>query len=273
MDSRAALWRDGHRFTSNIVWCEEKYAYSTKIAEFWNTLSNAPFMLLALYYLVMGSQLGLKVRYYVIYLFLLLVGIGSAAFHAALSYEAQLLDELPMMLLVGQAIWCLYADAGKQVVGTGSGKKITLAAIVYGAIALGTLIYVLWNRFYVFHILFSLLTLVCVIGGLYRCRQRAEASGPMLLALLLSILAFVLWILDSLACSALRQQRLRLSIPWKALLQLHAWWHLLTSLAVAWFVGGLIISDSTSELKIVSRFIFFPCILRDPNKWTSKGAH
>lgn len=243
------------------------------IAEFWNTLSNAPFMLLALYYLVVGSKLKLKLRYYVIYVFLLLVGVGSAAFHAVLSYEAQLLDELPMMLLVGQAIWCLCTDDGKQVVETGSSRKITAAVIIYGAISLGTLIYVRWNKFYVFHTLFGLLMLACLTSGLHRCRRRAEASGPMLVALLLSISAFALWIVDSLACSALRQQRLLLSGPWGALLQLHAWWHLLTSLAVVWFVSGLIISDSTSEVKIVSQFIIIPYMLRDPNKGMSQGPH
>lgn len=265
MSSRAILWRDGHLFTSNIVWCEEKYTYSLTIAEFWNTLSNAPFMLLALYCLFECRRLDLKLRYYILYLFLFLVGIGSAAFHALLSYEAQLLDELPMMLLVGQAIWCLHVDDGERAEAD-PGKMVVSAILIYGAVSLGTLIYVLWNKFYVFHILFGLLVLACLIGGARRCRQRAEAQGPMLLSLLLSTLALALWIVDSLACPVLRHQRAALGGPWAALLQLHAWWHLLTSLAVVWFIGGLAATDSTSNLKISLQSLFIPRLLRGSNK-------
>eukprot|EP00158_Paraphelidium_tribonemae_P007441 Partr_v1_DN28244_c4_g1_i2_m76028 putative alkaline ceramidase len=82
--------------TSTLDWCEENYVVMHYIAEFWNTISNGSFMLLALLGVYRWWRFGLELRFLVAYLSLFVIGVGSAFFHATLLYEMQLLDELPV---------------------------------------------------------------------------------------------------------------------------------------------------------------------------------
>ncbi|KAJ2269544.1 Alkaline ceramidase 3, partial [Coemansia sp. RSA 371] len=67
--------------TSTIDWCEENYAISNYIAEFWNTLTNVAMITLA----VLGIYSSIRHRHgkrvTAMYVGLLLVGVGSACFH------------------------------------------------------------------------------------------------------------------------------------------------------------------------------------------------
>ena len=47
-------------------------------------------------------------RFYILYLCLLITGIGSWMFHMTLIYEMQLLDELPMVWGSSYMVYCLY---------------------------------------------------------------------------------------------------------------------------------------------------------------------
>lgn len=85
--------------TSLLDWCELNYTESYYIAEFWNTLSNAPIIAFSLMCWIQCWRNGLEMRYHLASLSFLLVGIGSAAFHATLLFKNQLLDELPMVCI------------------------------------------------------------------------------------------------------------------------------------------------------------------------------
>lgn len=98
--------------TATIDWCESNYAVTHYIAEFWNTISNLVMILFPLY----GVYWSWKHTAYAqrnstptnrlfevsstivwCHIGLVMVGIGSWAFHMTLLYPAQLLDELPMI--------------------------------------------------------------------------------------------------------------------------------------------------------------------------------
>ncbi|KAM4684330.1 alkaline ceramidase 3 isoform 1-T1 [Amazona ochrocephala] len=94
--------------TSTLEWCEENYAVSYYIAEFWNTVSNLIFIVPPIYGAIQTYKDGLEKRYLAAYLCLTAVGLGSWCFHMTLKYEMQLLDELPMIYSCCVFVYCLY---------------------------------------------------------------------------------------------------------------------------------------------------------------------
>jgi|688.fasta_scaffold179870_2 hypothetical protein len=82
---------------SSVSWCERKYFKSEYIAEYWNTLTGI-FLCVTSIYAYFKNHGFTKLYYSNILLFF--VGIGTMMFHGTLVYFWQLLDEIPMMLIV-----------------------------------------------------------------------------------------------------------------------------------------------------------------------------
>jgi hypothetical protein len=82
---------------SSINWCELDYFNSEYIAEYWNTLTGV-FLCASSIYAYFRNN-GVTTLYYSNAL-LFVVGIGTMMFHGTLIYIWQLLDEIPMMLIV-----------------------------------------------------------------------------------------------------------------------------------------------------------------------------
>ncbi|RXK41635.1 dihydroceramidase [Tremella mesenterica] len=93
------------KHTSTIDWCELNYSVTPYVAEFVNTLTNLPTVLLGLYGAWVAYNGGLKNRYLACYLGLSLIGLGSFGFHMSLRWEWQLMDELPMIYVVSYAAY------------------------------------------------------------------------------------------------------------------------------------------------------------------------
>ncbi|KAG8781592.1 hypothetical protein FRC12_021716 [Ceratobasidium sp. 428] len=111
--------------TSTIDWCEGNYVHSRFIAETYNTLSNIPFILLA----VVGAILVLRPakrskplphakRFLLMHLLLALVGAGSFVFHATLKWRAQVMfDEMPMLLVTCAALYSIRVPIRPETLG------------------------------------------------------------------------------------------------------------------------------------------------------------
>ncbi len=78
------------------------------LAEFWNTLSNLWMILPPLHGLRLCRQLKLEARFAASFLALLSIGVGSWLFHMTLRYDAQLLDEVPMVFGAAGLTYCIY---------------------------------------------------------------------------------------------------------------------------------------------------------------------
>jgi len=95
--------------TSNVDWCERNYVVTHYIAEFYNSTSSIPMILMGIFGMIWSFQLQtqFQLRFISSFFFLALVGVGSTMFHMTLLYEYQLLDELPMILGTLVFFYCI----------------------------------------------------------------------------------------------------------------------------------------------------------------------
>eukprot|EP00927_Polykrikos_kofoidii_P057218 TRINITY_DN51339_c0_g1_i1.p1 TRINITY_DN51339_c0_g1~~TRINITY_DN51339_c0_g1_i1.p1 ORF type:complete len:382 (+),score=31.51 TRINITY_DN51339_c0_g1_i1:21-1166(+) len=82
-----------------IDWCEENYAVTPYIAEFWNTVTAFVTMLPAIVWLFQPNPQGTQ-WCRLLHLNVVVIQIGSTVFHGTLTWFGQLLDEIPILL------WC-----------------------------------------------------------------------------------------------------------------------------------------------------------------------
>ncbi|MFT7621782.1 MAG: dihydroceramidase [Myxococcota bacterium] len=82
---------------ASVDWCEPNYVHSQWVAEWFNTCSSVPMVLMGLYGIVRAYRSGAEPRFLVAFGALLVVGLGSVAFHGTLLMTAQAADELPMI--------------------------------------------------------------------------------------------------------------------------------------------------------------------------------
>ncbi|MBA0764667.1 hypothetical protein Gotri_013992 [Gossypium trilobum] len=67
-------------------WCEKNYVYSSYIAEFFNTISNVPGILLALIGLVNALRQRFEKRFSVLHISNMILAIGSMIYHSTLQH-------------------------------------------------------------------------------------------------------------------------------------------------------------------------------------------
>ena len=77
--------------TSDFDWCEQNYVYTPWIAELWNTSTSLLFCIGPALLWSATDNWSVKLNL----LLVVLIGLGSAAFHATLQYEAQLVFFAP----------------------------------------------------------------------------------------------------------------------------------------------------------------------------------
>nr|GEX67709.1 alkaline ceramidase-like [Tanacetum cinerariifolium] len=90
-------------------WCEQNYVYSSYIAEFYNTISNIPSIVLALVGLVIALSQRFEKRFSILHVSNMILSIGSMLFHATLQRLQQQGDETPMVWEMLLYIYILYS--------------------------------------------------------------------------------------------------------------------------------------------------------------------
>lgn len=105
-DGRSSFWGP---VTSTTEWCEKNYVYSSYIAEFYNTISNIPYILLALIGLVNSLRQRFEKRFSVLHMSNMALSIGSMLHHATLQHVQQQSDETPMVWEMLLYIYILYS--------------------------------------------------------------------------------------------------------------------------------------------------------------------
>lgn len=88
---------------STVDWCEQNYAMSNYIAEYYNTITGIFIAIFAVIFRYKQQEIFNNIKYatyfYNIYNLLFLTSIGTILFHGTLMFPFQLLDELPMLYI------------------------------------------------------------------------------------------------------------------------------------------------------------------------------
>ncbi|KAK9722013.1 alkaline ceramidase ydc1 [Basidiobolus ranarum] len=216
--------------TATLDWCEENYVVCKYIAEFHNTLTNAVFVLLALYGLHTVKKLKMETRFLTSFGTFMMVGIGSWCFHMTLLYEMQLLDELPMLFATCVLIYSVFETKETSIYGW------KFPVLLFVIATLISTIYILVKSPLFHQLSYGCLTAVLVFRALYLfiSLPSGPAKRSMQRLLITSwgsyALGFLAWNIDNEFCPQIRAARAYLGSPWDSLLQLHGWWHILTGL-------------------------------------------
>ena len=208
--------------TASIDWCEQNYAITPWIAEFWNTLSSLA--------MVAAGMVGVATRRFageirVAFGLLVLVGLGSIAFHGTLRFGLQMLDELPMLYLVAWLVWLLVENAPARRLG----RWFPAALVTYVLLATaGATLNRGDAQFLAFHVSFGALEIFCLarVSWLALLSENAPVRRWFLLGLLAYASGIAVWFVDLKAC-----RWVSVTLPAHGLSnpQLHAWWHVLVS--------------------------------------------
>mmetsp|Transcript_59363 Transcript_59363/g.109782 ORF Transcript_59363/g.109782 Transcript_59363/m.109782 type:complete len:256 (-) Transcript_59363:99-866(-) len=221
--------------SATIDWCESNYAVVSWIAEFWNTFSSLAILIPA----VLGLRIAKRRRYEAVVLLqfslLIPVGIGTAWFHANLTYLGQMVDELAM--LAGGANWvvglllAVYRSRGEAAP---TSRITALVAVTAGF----SMAHASCGFTVVFQVFFTLF----VVAGLfllYELYWNVFTLGAQrcLIHMYLGSLvgSTAVWQMDIHACAWLSS--LPLGNP-----ELHAWWHMIVGYNC--FVGGMLMQTA-----------------------------
>eukprot|EP01147_Barroeca_monosierra_P000328 gene328-3696_t len=201
--------------TSSIDWCEENYAVTYYIAEFYNTISSLVIAGFGLYGVFHWRKLRHELRFIILWLTIIAVGIGSALFHGTLLFSMQMMDELPMVyaMLVWIYIWMENETLLPR------NKYLPIYLVLYG------LFWTFVHSYLGFVTLFQVHFAVLVITGYvfvirYAIKTRDyRVKVFTFLYITPFVVAFFLWSIERIFCHHLRT------------FQLHAWWHALSGLS------------------------------------------
>ncbi|MCB9681112.1 MAG: ceramidase [Alphaproteobacteria bacterium] len=218
---------------SVVDWCEPNYVVTPYVAEWWNTISSLWLVALGVFGLWRWWHAATPSgrRFGWCFAGLLLVGLGSVAFHGTLLRGPQALDELPMVYVGLLGAWVVrFRDRP-----AGEGRGVALAFAAYAVVF--TAVYA-WatSYFLIFLASYSLLVTYMALTAVWLSWIQ---PAPRLMAVLLGVSAggflgtlFFCWMPEHvfLPCDHPAQR-----------LQLHAIWHLGSGLGTyAWFLWAIV---------------------------------
>lgn len=224
---------------SSISWCEQKYMYSEYVAEWWNAISGVCLCLSSII-LLLENRTSKKNN-----ILLCLIGVGTILFHGTLLYIWQLMDEIPMLLLVIEYNKYLsIVVKNDNILPVFKNNNVIIFVIII-------------SYFYnpnVQIILFQGVFSIYVIRLLYMCYvfnkgiQKYNLSRDKLnqiyynnrIGKIILYTSLGIWLCDIHMCYYVQP------------FQMHAWWHILTSVGVYYFEHTL-----NDYIKIHNDYITF----------------
>jgi len=166
---------------------------------------------------------------------LVVIGVGSAAFHATLSYTSQLLDEVPMILALSLFLVCLSELKGKN-------WRMRYSLLGYASVF--TVLHCLCGFTLAFQV--AMMTLISAGGGWLRHHVHGAASSIHGQALnrtfvrhaALALVGWFMWMSDNSLCGILSA----IGNP-----QFHAWWHVMIAASYHQGVAVLVLLHLEAE--------------------------
>jgi len=200
--------------SASVDWCEKNYEVCHFIAEFWNTITSSFIAILGAIGVYLCLRERLEPRFAVLHALIVVVGLGSVAFHGTLLLEYQLLDELPMIWGMLGFMYIYYTmDSPRK--GREKDRKLAKILAVVGSVwGIGAP----WIHYYapiVFQGLFVLLVAFMVYKSFkYWGMCKNKTARRMFVFYHISIgCSALIWLVDKHACNVLHETLG------------HYWWH------------------------------------------------
>ena len=226
--------------TASVDWCEDNYVVTHYVAEFYNTLSSLPMVLLALFALWWGHRATRGCRYYAASCIAsACVGAGSMLFHGTLTQEGQFLDEVPMLICI-----CTFILLIKM---TGPDPSPWTPVLLTAWAAFAVAVYMSSN-FEVFCLMFFFSAVYAIYLSAMRVRRSTCAETKRLMkrfvfSAALGYLgsAFLLWIPEMLLCGNRLEETHDTAVRH---LHLHAVYHLCAGVSIYSFLCFAVILNA-----------------------------
>ncbi|KAL0340605.1 UNVERIFIED_CONTAM: Alkaline ceramidase [Sesamum radiatum] len=199
--------------TSTHEWCEPNYVYSSYIAEFFNTISMIPGILLALIGLVNSLRQHVEKRFSVLYISNMILAVGSMLYHATLQQLQQQGDETPMVWEMLLYIYILYSPDWHYQ------STMPTFLFLYGAVFAVAHSQLRFDIGFKVH--YVLLCLLCIprMYKYYILTEDVSAKRAAKLYVVTLLLGTVCWLADRQLCKDISR--------WSFNPQGHALWHIL----------------------------------------------
>eukprot|EP00475_Leptophrys_vorax_P017235 TRINITY_DN23870_c1_g1_i1.p1 TRINITY_DN23870_c1_g1~~TRINITY_DN23870_c1_g1_i1.p1 ORF type:complete len:274 (-),score=65.21 TRINITY_DN23870_c1_g1_i1:45-866(-) len=213
------------RHTSEVDWCENNYEVSPYFAEFYNTFSNILFIIVPplMMYLFRSYSMHITSDVDILWLLLILVGIGSGYFHATLSLSGQLVDELAILWVLLAALSAAVPDRTLSS-SLFRGDRNTLKYVLLGTAILGTVLAFIKPVLNAFLLMMFGLPFISMLSAEVRRCKNWTVIQLCFTSMAWWVLAITCWINDRMFCDVWK------SLPFKYP-QLHSWWHILITIA------------------------------------------
>jgi alkaline ceramidase len=244
--------------SSEVDWCESNYEVSPYFAEFYNTFSNILFIIIPpfMMYLFRSYSLHVTSDVDILWLLLILVGIGSGYFHATLSLSGQLVDELAILWVLMAALSAAIPDRTLSQSSLFKGNRSLLKWILLGVAALGTVLAFINPVMNAFLLMLFGIPFIHLLSSEVRNCRNWTVIRLCFTSMAWWVLAITCWINDRMFCDIWKSFSFKYP-------QLHSWWHVLITIAsytgivlMAYFRAKEIAPDMNP------RIVFWPKQLR-----------
>lgn len=191
---------------SSMNFCEVDYVVSPYIAEYYNTLSSIPMILLGYYGFYYYKKLHNNQNNYR-FIILMAIGYGSTVFHATMTRFSQLLDEIPMIWLNSVLLY-----------------EMVPSYLWFVASLFITYYYILYHSYEIFILYFAATGMFVFFIPIFNMRKNPFATKLLYLSLGLFIFGFTKWLVDNIFCQHIQDY------------YLHAWWHIWSGFSVYFYI-------------------------------------
>ncbi|XP_077250102.1 alkaline ceramidase-like [Tasmannia lanceolata] len=228
--------------TSTTESCEKNYAHSSYVAEFYNTMSNIPCILLAIIGLINALRQRFEKRFSVLHISNMILAFGSMLFHATLKHVQQQSDETPMVWEMLLYIYVLYSPDWHY--------RSTMPTFLF---LYGAAFAVLHSqvRFGIgFKVHYIILSLLCVPRMYKYYIHTKEPSAKRLAQLYVATICLgsLCWLLDHFFCEKISS--------WYVNPQGHALWHVLMGFN-SYFANTFLMFCRAQQLGWAPRVVHF----------------
>lgn len=232
--------------TSTIECCEKNYSHSPYVAEFYNTISNFPTILLALFGLINALRQRFEKRFTVLHLSNMALAFGSILYHATLHSVQQQSDETPMVWEILLYMYILYSPDWHYR------STMPIFLFLYGAFF--AVVHAIVNFGIGFKVHYLILCLLCIprMNKYYIYTQDASAKRLAKLYLAALVLGGLCWIGDRFFCEEISH--------WPINLQGHAMWHIFIALS-SYFANTFLMFCRAEQLEWAPKVVYLMGVL------------